>query len=206
MNFDSMARIPKRWKCMVGLIAALAAAPAYPQHEGGNVYMGVAGGYQFAPDMQGALREELSDTSVSVDDGVFGWSAYGGYFATNGVAIELGHLGTADIDVGNRRGTITGSLSVSAFYAAVAGYFPMSVGSSAFPFVKVGMVRWESDTSITDGPAGRFDEDGTDPLLGVGFDIIRFDGLSFRGEYLLALIDDESGNHHRFQVGLHFTF
>ena len=140
---------------------------------------------------------------------MFGWSAYGGYFATDRVAVELGYLGIAEMEFGisSGEGSVSGNRSVSAFYAAVAGYFPMSVGSSAFPFVKVGMARWESDTSITDEPAVyRFHEDGTDPLLGVGFDIIRFDGLSFRGEYLLFLIDDDSGNHHRFQAGLHFTF
>ena len=181
---------------------------AYSQHEAGEVYLGLAAGFHVAPDIEDTkyLKNELLGAH-NVDDGVLGWSAYGGYFVVDSLAIEAGYLGATDMDI--RVGSLTfGHLSWSALYAAVAGYFPRPAGSTVLPFAKVGVARWDSDISfVLDADVA--DQDGTDPLLGAGFDIRPFgDGqLTFRGEWLVILAgSEEGGSHHRFQAGMNFTF
>ena len=206
----------KHWAWLTGLCAALAATSAWSQHrEAGDVYLGAALGYNMAPDAEdeaqktvNSVAEErgLGSISVSIDDGVFGWGGYGGYFVTDSLAMEVGYLGNADMDV--ELGGLNGDWSTSAFYAAAVAYIPMSDGSAAFPFVKAGFARWDSEISINLGSniVISEDDDGTDLLVGAGLDVPVNEAVSIRGEYMLLLLDDDDGgSQHRFQVGVNFA-
>lgn len=204
---------------MVGLCAALAATSAYSQQrKAGDVYLGAALGYVLAPDaedeMQAAADQAFGTgaVSVSVDDGVFGWNAYGGWFLSDAVAVEVGYLGGADTEVTLRQAgggeSATGDLSTTAFYGAAVAHLPMSDGASVSPFVKAGMARWESEFSLN-LPSGRLssDDDGTDFLVGGGVDVAMNETISVRGEWMMLMFDDEAGGaQHRFQVGLNIAF
>ena len=205
----------KHWAWLTGLVAALAATSAYSQHrEAGDVYLGAALGYHMAPDFEDELQNAsdvllgTGTASASVDDGVFGWGAYGGYFLTDTLAAEAGYLGNADMDVSLRfggGGEIKGDLSSSAFYGAVVAHLPMSDGAAASPFIKAGLARWDVEVSWKGGDT--VDDDGTDLLLGAGVDVPINEDASIRGEWMMLLIeDDDGGSQHRFQVGVNFAF
>lgn len=209
----------RKWTAAASLFAVLATTTAYAQnarHEAGNAYVGVAAGYHLAPEVSDGPEEELnalfgSDfASWSADDGIFGYSAYGGYFVVDNLAIEAGWLGGTDMDIELRLGDeiINGNYSLSAFYAALVGYVPRPFTSKAFPFLKIGLARWEGDLSFTvDDLTIAEEEDGTAPLLGAGVDVLTFGDLSVRGEYMFLWIDkDDGGSQHRFQAGVNFAF
>ena len=203
----------KHWAWLTGLCVALAAPLAYSQQrEAGDVYLGAALGYNMAPDAEDEGQKEIDEVygvgqvPVSVDDGVFGWGAYGGYLFADFLALEFGYLGNADMDV--TLGGVNVDWSTSAWYAAAVAYIPMSDGAAAFPFVKGGFARWESEFSVDAGEATiSYDEDGTNLLLGAGIEVPVGDKVSIRGEYMLLLLDDDDyGSHHRLQVGVNFAF
>ena len=209
----------KHWAWLTGLCVALAAPLAYSQHrEAGDVYLGLALGYHMAPEAEGELQRGLDSAygtgviSASVDDGVVGWGVYGGFAVADGLVLEVGYLGNTDMEITGRRAfdgaTEKGDISTSAFYAAVVGYFPMPHGSAVYPFIKVGMARWDAEASAeVAGITVSVDDDGSDALFGVGVDVPGFESVSFRGEYMLLWIDDDDGGyHHRFQAGVNFTF
>ena len=211
--------VPKHWVWLTGLCVALAAPSVFSQHrEVGDVYLGAALGYNMAPDAEDEVQKIFDEgigqegvASVSVEDGVFGWSAYGGYFLADSLALELGYLGNADMDVKVRAvgyEIVNSDVSTSVFYAAAVAYIPMSDGAAVFPFFKGGLFRWESETSYNIlGVTGTEDDDGTNLLLGAGVDVPVGDKASIRGEYMmLVLDDDDGGSHHRFQVGVNFAF
>ena len=207
-----------RWAWMTGLIAALVATPAYSQHrESGDVYLGAAVGYHMAPDAEDQARRTvrgtpgLENAQVSIDDEVIGWGVYGGFAVTDGLALEAGWLGNADMETTTLWSGVDTrvDISSSAFYAAVVASFPMPQGSAVYPFVKAGMARWDAEATVNvgDDTVVSLDGDGTDPLFGVGVDVPGFGNLSFRGEYLILWIDDDDGGYqHRFQAGVNFTF
>ncbi len=207
-----------RWAWLSGLVAALVVTPAYSQHrESGDVYMGAALGYHLVPDaedeLQGHLNADPETRGVlaSVDDGAIGWGVYGGFAVTDELALEAGYLGNADmgITLRGRGASADVDLSLSGFYAAVVAGFPMPQTSRVYPFVKVGIVRWETETTFNLGPVTFSDEDSeTDPLFGAGIDVPGVGTGTFRGEYIFFLDTDDDGgvNHHRFQAGINFTF
>ena len=208
----------KHWAWMTGLAAALAATSAYSQNrEAGDVYLGAALGYNIAPDAedeaQAAADEEIGagQVSVSVDDGAFGWGAYGGYFFADALAVEAGYLGNADMEISYRFEGIgvevKGDWSMSAFYGAVVAHLPMFDGAAASPFIKAGLARWDMEIAIKGVENVSFDDNGTDLLLGAGADVPINEDASIRGEWMMLLIeDDNGGTQHRFQVGLNFAF
>ena len=174
--------------------------------------MGAMLGYHMAPDLEEELDAESVEISVSVDDGVVGWGIHGGFAVADGLALEVGYLGNADMGV-TKRSVVNGAsedwdLSLSAFYAAVVAHFPMPHGSTVYPFVRAGMARWDAESSFeSDDFTFSENDDGTDPLFGVGVDVPGFESGAFRGEYLFFWIDDDDGGiHHRFQAGINFTF
>ena len=209
----------KHFACLMGLCGALVATSAYAQNrEAGDVYLGAALGYNMAPDVEDEIQQ-LFDTefgqgvvSASVDDGVLGWGAYGGYFFTDSLALELGYLDNADMDVSLRVvGTeiATVDVSTSLLYFGALAYIPMSDEAAVFPFFKGGLFRWESELSYSDilGTTISDDDDGVDPFVGAGVDVPVGDKVSIRGEYMMLIVDDDDGgNHHRFQVGVNFGF
>ena len=216
---------------LTGLVAVLVATSAHSQHrESGDVYLGATLGYHKMPDAEEDLQRELDanrgflNPSVSVDDGVVGWGLYGGYAVTDGLALEVGYFGNQDMEM-SLRGELQGTtvlpivadadISSSAFHASVVAGIPMPSGSAVYPFVRAGVIRWETKASLRieglpfpvedDGLVQ--EEDGTDPLFGVGFDVPGFGTGTFRCEYVLFWIgDDDGGRHHRFQAGVNFTF
>ena len=212
----------KQLTWMTGLVAALASTSAYSQQyrESGDVYFGGGLGYYTATEAEDELQQDLDTVfgsgtvQTDVDDGALGWSVYGGFAVSDGVALEAGYLGSTDLDVDLRwqGGTARANWSTSAFYAAVVAHIPMRHGAAAHPFLKAGIARWDADVRVSldiDGDPETIsaDDDGTDPLLGVGVDIPGFGALSFRGEYLLLWIDDvDGGLQHRFQAGVNYRF
>ena len=207
---------PKHWVWLTGLCVALAAPSANSQHrEAGDVYLGVALGYNIAPDAEDEYQAAVNaddekfgtgPTSVSIDDGVFGWGAYGGYFFSDALAVEAGYLGNADMEYRTVEGSVElkYDLSTSAFYGAVVAHLPMSDGAAVSPFIKAGLARWEIEYS---GEGGSREFDGTDLLLGAGADVPMNEDVSIRGEWMMLLIEDEKGGtQHRFQVGVNFAF
>ena len=214
MNSRNIVLRSKHWKWIVtaSLLAVLSTTTtAYAQHEAGNAYVGVAAGYHLAPEISdGPEGLNALNASWSAEDGILGWSAYGGYFVVNNLAIEAGWLGSADMDIELRveDEIIDGNYSLSAFYGALVGYVPRPFASMAFPFLKIGLARWESDFSFTvDDLTIAGEGDGTAPLLGAGVDVLGLGDLSVRGEYVFLWIDDDDGgSQHRFQVGVNFAF
>ena len=206
----------KHWTWMTGLVAALVATPAYSQrHDAGDVYLGAALGYHVAPDAEDEAQSAADERtgagtlSVSVDDGALGWGVYGGYFLADTLAVEIGYLDNADMEVGVRvrgGGEIKVDWSTSAFYGAVVAHIPVSDGASVSPFVKAGMVRWEGEYSSGEPGVEFEDGDGTDLLFGGGVDFPINETASIRGEWMMLLIeDDHGGAQHRFQVGVNFA-
>lgn len=208
---------PRRLAWMTGLVAVLVATSAYSQHrESGDVYMGAALGYHVESEAEEAeSRLQSRFESASIDDGAIGWSVYGGFAVADGLALELGYLGNIDMEIAVRAtadaATVKADWSTSAFYAAVVGHFPMPRGSAAYPFLKAGIARWDTDASLKVGgqSVSVADDSGTHPLFGVGVDVLGFRNLAVRGEYMLLWLDvgdGEGGHHHRFQAGVNFTF
>lgn len=208
----------KQLAWLTGLCAALVATSAYSQHrEAGDVYIGGAIGYNIAPDAedeaQAAADEVIGagQATVSVDDGVFGWSAYGGIFVADALAVEAGYLGNADMDLDIRFAgvEVRGDWSMSAFYGALVAHVPMSDGASVSPFFKAGLARWDMEYSaeVAPGFGISVDDDGTDLLFGAGVDVPISEDASIRGEWMMLLLeDDDGGSQHRFQVGLNIAF
>ena len=209
----------KHWAWLTGLCVALAAPSAYSQHrEAGDVYLGAALGYNIAPDAEDEAQAAADEgvgaglVSVSVDDGVLGWSAYGGYFIADALAVEVGYLGNADMDIDLVQRFdgvgLKGDWSTSAFYGAVVAHLPMSDGAALSPFVKAGLARWEAEIALdVQGVNFSVDDDGTDLLFGGGVDVPMNETASIRGEWMMLLLeDDDGGTQHRFQVGLNIAF
>ena len=181
----------------------------------GDLYVGASLAYHTLPDAEKELRSDLRGTGIEItafEDGVSGLSLYGGYSVVEGGAIEIGFLNAADVEVKVRTagspGGLTGSVSMSAFYAALVGHFPTADHARFHPFLKAGMANWDSESSVyVNGLQFQENDDGTDPLLGFGIDTPGPYNTSIRGEYILLLIDDDNGGkHHRFQAGLKYIF
>lgn len=206
---------PRRLAWMTGLAAVLVAASAYSQHrQSGDVYMGAALGYHVESEPESRLWSRFA--SASIDDGAVGWSVYGGFAVADELALELGYLANTGMEVEVETAdaaTARTDWSTSAFYAAVVGHLPMPPGSAAYPFLKVGIARWDTEASLEleDGgpPDVVADDSGTHPIVGVGVDVLGFRNLAFRGEYMLLWLDVGDGGggyHHRFQAGVNFAF
>ena len=220
-----------RWAWLTGLVAALVATPAYSQHrEAGDVYVGATLGYHTLPDAEEEFQRDVEadgdirNPLLSVDDGVIGWGVYGGYAVTDGLALEAGYLGNGDMemslrgelrDLNNLPVEAEADVSSSAFYLTVVASFPMPREWAVYPFARAGLVRWETEASFrieglpfpVDEDELDQDDDGTDPLFGVGVDVPGFGTGALRVEYMIFWIGDrDGGRHHRFQAGINFTF
>ncbi len=221
---------------LTAICAVLMATSVYPQERVGDLYVGASSGMAFFPDLEertgnfeNELRQEgdtgIENLSLSTDDRVFAWSAYAGYNLNDDFAIEVGYLGSGEL---NQRlelaGTIDG-LEVSfdfkgkvrrwSLYAALVRQFSMD--SSFVPFVKIGMRRWD-DEFVNTGkitianrtaavPADFEDDNGLGLLLGGGLDVPVTDTASLRIEYLyLPLSEDHGVDEHRAHLGAYFAF
>ena len=221
---------------LTAICAVLVATSVYPQERVGDMYVGASSGMAFYPDLEeqtrkfeNELRQEgytgIDNLSFSTDDRVFAWSAYAGYHLNDDFAIEVGYLGSSEV---NQRLELAGTfdgLEVSfdfkvkvrrwSLYAALVRQFSMD--SSFVPFVKIGMRRWDDKFKNTGKitianrtasvPLDFEGDNGLGLLLGGGLDVPVTDTASLRIEYLyLPLSEDHGGNEHRAHLGAYFAF
>lgn len=218
------------------ICAVLVATSVYPQERMGDMYVGASSGMAFYPDLEeqtrhfeNELRQEgytgIDNLSLSTDDRVFAWSAFAGYNLNDDFAIEVGYLGSGELNQRLELAVPVDGLEVSfdfkvkvrrwSLYTALVRQFSMD--SSFVPFVKIGLRRWEDEFKGTGritianrtahGPLDFEGDNGLGLLLGGGLDVPVTDATSLRIEYLyLPLDEDHGGGEHRAHLGAYFAF
>ena len=131
--------------------AACAAASVHAQLRAeGDVYAGVALGYHLAPDSEHLARDAVGSAVGSLDlaEGAFGWGVYGGFAVADGLCLEGGYLGVADLDFAAVKPSVDGEISTSPYCGALVAYAPGELGTDMHPFVKVGLAWWETEATF----------------------------------------------------------
>ncbi len=128
-----------------------------------------------------------SITSGDVDDSDTGWKAFGGYRFNENVALEGGlyNLGEVTFDGTSSggfffpAGPVSADFEADGFFASVVGTIPFNKFSI---FGQIGFHRWDADFKVTiSGVSGFDDDDGTDPLYGLGVAYHPNDRITIRG-------------------------
>ena len=225
-------------KWLTGVCAVLMATSAYPQDRVGDVYVGAAPGMVLYPELEehtgnieNELRQEgltnIINLSMSTDDRAVAWSAFAGYALNDDFALEVGYLGSGEVNQSLDLTVTFDEYEVSfnfnaklkvrrwSLYGALVRQVSLD-SSFVMPFVKIGVRRWhdEFEGTGTITIANRlvsvpFDDDdnGLGLLLGGGLDVPVTDAASFRIEYLyLPLSDDHGGDEHRAHLGAFYSF
>ena len=225
-------------KWLTGVCAVLMATSAYPQDRVGDIYVGAAPGMVLYPELEehtgnieNELRQEgltnIINLSMSTDDRAVAWSAFAGYALNDDFALEVGYLGSGEVNQSLDLTVTFDEYEVSfnfnaklkvrrwSLYGALVRQVSLD-SSFVMPFVKIGVRRWhdEFEGTGTITIANRlvsvpFDDDdnGLGLLLGGGLDVPITDAASFRIEYLyLPLSDDHGGDEHRAHLGAFYSF
>ena len=229
---------------LAGLCAVLMATSAYPQGRVGDIYVGAAPGMVFYPELEeqtgkfeNELRQEghanINNFSSSTEDRAFAWSAFAGYNLNDDFALELGYLGSGEVNQSQDLTATFDGLEVFfdgnevsfdakvkmrrwSLYGALVRQVSLD-SSFVMPFVKVGVRRWHNEIegtgtltiadSLVSVPFDDDDDNGLGLLLGGGLDVPITDAASFRIEYLyLPLNDDHGGDEHRAHLGAYYSF
>lgn len=126
----------------------------------------------------GSFRESLEPYADAEGDA---WKLFAGIRMGRHLAIEVGHH-----DLGEQRccrgfADLGFASAVDGVSAAALGRWPLGRWA---PFVKVGVLAWEEDGQFITliGPTPR-SADGTDLLLGAGFDLELTARFAIRGEW-----------------------
>jgi len=191
-----------RTAALVALIfASLACAPAQAQ---GNWYGGVSLGSAEANQIGFEQIDDGSALTGSIDENDFGWKLFAGYSYNRHVAIEFAYADLGQIQLsatsdGNGSlydpGDVIARIDAQGFSLAVVGSMP--AGERFDITAKVGYFVWKSKTSLFNPAVGTLsqDDDGSDPMIGIGARFKFSDRISLRGEYEhFSDIDDEDGS------------
>ncbi|WP_136255139.1 porin family protein [Onishia niordana] len=164
-----------------GLCASAPTVLAAPDAEG--LYLGLGTGFSSLEndrdDVDNFIESGSDDFNVDDDDNVFkGFVGYevNPYFATELFYADLGHTRLKGNDIGNT------DLESNAYGVNVVGQLPVTPWFTAF--AKAGLAKWETDVDGNLGNANLDlkDNDGTDPVYGVGAQF-NFDPFLVRAEY-----------------------
>ncbi|MDI4636079.1 MULTISPECIES: porin family protein [Halomonadaceae] len=164
-----------------GLCVSAPAVLAAPNTEG--LYLGLGTGFSSLEndrdDVDDFIESGAEDFNVDDDDNVFkGFVGYelNPYFATELFYADLGRTRLEGNNVANT------DLESNAYGVNVVGQLPITPWFTAF--AKAGLAKWETDVdgNLGDSSLDLKDNDGTDPVYGVGAQF-NFDPFLVRAEY-----------------------
>ncbi|WP_205742476.1 porin family protein [Halomonas borealis] len=160
-----------------------AVSPAVLAADTDGLYLGVGTGFSSLENDQeevdSFIESGSDDFEVDDDDNVFkGFVGYefNPYFATEVFYSDLGHTRLEGNDIGNT------DLESQAYGVNLVGQLPITSWFTAF--AKAGMAQWETDVdgNLGDANLDLKDNDGTDPVYGVGAQF-NFEPFLVRAEY-----------------------
>ncbi|MDI5933133.1 outer membrane beta-barrel protein [Halomonas kalidii] len=158
---------------------AILAAPGDDQH----AYFGIGTGFSSLEndrdDVDDFIEGGSSDFDVDDDDNV--WKGFVGYQFNRYLAAEAFYADLGRVQLRGNDGANT-DLESSAAGASLVGQLPVT--SWFTPFAKVGAAQWETDVdgNLGDVNLDLQDNDGFDPVYGVGAQF-NFDPVLVRAEY-----------------------
>ncbi|WP_458525852.1 porin family protein [Onishia taeanensis] len=164
-----------------GLCASAPAVLAAPDGEG--LYLGVGTGFSSLEndrdEVENFIESGSDDFDVDDDDNVFkGFVGYEltPYFATEVFYADLGRTRLKGNGIANT------DLESSAYGVNLVGQLPITPWFTAF--AKAGVAQWETnvDGNLGNASLDLEDNDGTDPVYGVGAQF-NFDPFLVRAEY-----------------------
>lgn len=178
--------LPIMFVLAVSLIFSLTHIPSAVAAEAGG-YFGASIGETDA----GLGVSDFNDGSIisgDVDDSDTGWKLFGGYRFNENVALEGGLYNLGEVTFNGTSngagflfaaGPVSADVEADGFFAAVVGTIPFNKFSV---FGQIGFHSWDADVKLTDS-SGSFsgDDDGTDPLYGVGVAYHPNDRVTIRG-------------------------
>ena len=174
--------------CVFGVQGAFADDPGW--YVGGGI--GPTGS-----DLGTADFDDGSLTSGSVDEGT-GWKVYGGYQIMKHFAVEGGFTDLDEVTFDGVAGSggifgagpVNANIETDGLFVTAVGIIPLNQHFSIFG--KAGFMNWNSDASVTSANLGTigFDDDGTDPMFGVGVEFLKKQKFSLRAEWETISMDD----------------
>ena len=153
------------------LLAVLVGASAFGAQAADKGFHVGAGVGQSLVDEAGYDDE---DTAFSV----FGGYQFNRWFGLEGGYADLGKLETSGIGR---------DIEASSVYLTAVGTVPFTDTFSGY--AKAGFQRWDLDTALP-GVTGTTDDNGTDPVYGVGLQYRLNDKVALRGEYSRFEVED----------------
>lgn len=142
------------------------------------------------------------DTGVTVgtailDDEDTGFKIFAGHNLNDSMAIEVHYADLGEATLSGNSGdtfSIEGSafvftannarIAVAATSIGAAGIYKLATNSSVVPFAKLGLHRWEIDTTVSGASSvATVSDDGVDIFFGLGADISITESMSIRAEY-----------------------
>ncbi len=161
----------------------------FGQDEDKGGFFGVSIG-QVEVDVSTSDFDDGSLISRDVDDTDTVWKLFGGYRFNKNLAIEGGFADGGEIKFDGvsaggflwAPGPVSATVETESIYVAVVGVIPFKKWAL---FGKLGFHRWEADSSVTNTIIGAFsfDDDGTDPMYGIGVEWRPTERLGVRFEY-----------------------
>ena len=170
--------------------AAVLVAPPALAGNGNGWYIGGGTGTTSA-DVAVADFDDGGITSGDVDDGGVGFKLFGGYkfhkhFAVEGGYADLDEVAFAGTSDGTgglyAAGPVTSLSEVDGLFVTAVGILPVAAKVSLFG--KAGLMNWDGDFTLADssGTLVAGSDDGSDPLFGVGVEIIPMEQFHIRAE------------------------
>jgi hypothetical protein len=174
------------------LVVASAVIAALPAPASAGVYAGMtASTVSSDPDLDGIAAKSGSINGLLTDDPAAALRFFGGYtFLNNYLEVEGGYttIDTISASVGSD----FYDTDIEAFDITVLGHLPLFTiwGQKVSLYAGVGAYLWESESSLrTPGSFTRTDNDGTDLGYGGGLQVVLFNLVLLRAEFLKLDID-----------------
>lgn len=166
--------------CVFGVQGAFADEPGW--------YVGGGTG-PTSSDLGTADFNDGTLTSGSVDDGT-SWKVYGGYQIMKFFAVEGGFTDLDEVNFDGVAGSgglygagpVNANFQADGLFVSAVGIYPLNEHFSVFG--RMGFMNWNADVALTStNVTVSGDDDGTDPLFGVGVEFLKKDRFALRAEW-----------------------
>ncbi|MFT7389372.1 MAG: OOP family OmpA-OmpF porin [Candidatus Endobugula sp.] len=157
--------------------------------------------------------------SIRLDESDSGFKIFAGYQFNKNIAVEgfytdLGSFSlTGDADEtytldGQALAFLTdGTSTLDSTTFGVAGVFSFPINETVSPYAKLGFHRWEMEGNQHLLASSLTNDDGTDPMYGLGINVSFNNNLQLRIEYERLDIDSQYASHVDYtSVGLAYSF